>query len=230
MAMMPPAAADEGNPTAISINATLSTIVSPRMVIINTNDQHHSVNQQGAALTPQQPLQQHGIECSLHTLPKPLLREFDHVFGQKYNTNREIVVGGSKSQLVELLAIPTNQHAREDIVGVGIHIEEEKDRLLRVFMAFASEFCNKIRSLGYWSDFMDPCSGLPMLTPDCNKVYSEVDGMEVLLGYRTYDAGFCKILTHPKWGSAVYPSTIFANAPKSVVKKILESYPTAAAK
>jgi len=141
MAMMPPAAADEGNPTAISINATLSTIVSPRMVIINTNDQHHSVNQQGAALTPQQPLQQHGIECSLHTLPKPLLREFDHVFGQKYNTNREIVVGGSKSQLVELLAIPTNQHAREDIVGVGIHIEEEKDRCVN-FYSFPSFFFN----------------------------------------------------------------------------------------
>ena len=38
--------------------------------------------------------------------------------------------------------------------------------------------CNRIRSVGYWADYVDPCSGLPMLTRDCNKVYSEVDGME----------------------------------------------------
>lgn len=65
-----------------------------------------------------------------------------------------------------------------------------------------------------------------MMTMNCNKVYSEVDGMETLLGYRAYNAGFCKILTHPAWGSAVYPATLFAHAPRQVVIDIMNAYPT----
>jgi hypothetical protein len=51
--------------------------------------------------------------------------------------------------------------------------------------------------------------------------------MECLLGYRAYNAGFCKILTHPKWGSAVYPATIFAYAPSDQAIALANSYPAA---
>jgi hypothetical protein len=77
------------------------------------------------------------IECSLHTLPKPLLREFQHVFGEKYLGNSGsrdgdsmMIADDESSSNLELLAIPTNQQARHDLVGVGDEIEEEKDRLL----------------------------------------------------------------------------------------------------
>ena len=74
------------------------------------------------------------LECSLHTLPKPLIREFSHVFGDKYlnfdkNTPKTVSHDASEK---ELLAIPTNQKAKEDLVAVGEHIEQEKDRLLNV--------------------------------------------------------------------------------------------------
>lgn len=169
-----------------------------------------------------------GLECSVHDLPKPLLREFRHVFQDEYlkctlatNTNDNL------TEPSVLIAIPTNQKAREDLVAVGNHIEKEKDRLLNVFISFGQDVCQKIRSRGYWADFIDPCSGLPMLTPNCNKVYSEVDGMECLLNYKSYNAGFCKILTHPRWGSAVYPATIFAHCPVSVARDVVNSYPDA---
>jgi Methylmalonic aciduria and homocystinuria type D protein len=52
--------------------------------------------------------------------------------------------------------------------------------------------------------------------------------MEVLLNYKAHNAGFCKILTHPQWGSAVYPATIFTYAPRQVVIRLLdEHYPAA---
>lgn len=38
------------------------------------------------------------------------------------------------------------------------------------FINFGKDFCEKMRNRGYWADFIDPCSGLPMLTQDCNKV------------------------------------------------------------
>ena len=65
------------------------------------------------------------LESSVHTLPKPLYREFNHVFGDQYLVENE-------ANDKELLAIPTNQRAREDLVAIGDHIEQEKDRLLNV--------------------------------------------------------------------------------------------------
>ena len=176
------------------------------------------------------------IECSVHTLPKPLMREFIHVFGEKYqdddfirdNTYTTTAAdgggAGGDSGGMELLAIPTNQQARQDLVAVGEEIEFEKDRLLNVFLDFGKDLCEKLRAQGFWADYIDPCSGLPMMTKDCNKVYSEVDGMECLLNYRAYNAGFCKVLTHPRWGSAVYPATIFCYAPRDVVVRLVQEY------
>lgn len=163
------------------------------------------------------------IECSVHTLPKPLIREFRHVFGEKYQQDLDTMQDDGDSGM-ELLAIPTNQQARQDLVAVGEEIELEKDRLLNVFLEFGKEICERIRGMGYWADYIDPCSGLPMITRDCNKVYSEVDGMECLLNYRAYNAGFCKVLTHPKWGTAVYPATIFCYAPRDPVIQIVKEY------
>ena len=94
------------------------------------------------------------------------------------------------------------------------------------FIIFGKYLCEQLRARGYWADYIDPCSGLPLISLNCHNVYSEVDGMECLLNYTAYNAGFCKILTHPKWGSAVYPATIFAHAPVDVVKSLIESLPS----
>jgi hypothetical protein len=68
------------------------------------------------------------LECSVHTLPKPLLREFHHVFGE----NHLLSISQMSDSTLELLAIPTNQQARQDLVCVGDDVELEKDRLLNV--------------------------------------------------------------------------------------------------
>ena len=199
--------------SSATASATASTLVPPRLLSRTSNSTD-------------------SLEVSLHTLPKQLLREFRHVFRDEYlnfspdasTTDAGAMDTTSTTGNPVLLALPTNQRAREDLVAVGDHIEAEKDRLLNVFMEFGADICQKIRARGFWADYIDPCSGLPMLTLNCNKVYSEVDGMECLLNYRAYNAGFCKILTHPKWGSAVYPATIFACCPEDVAKEVLASY------
>ncbi len=77
------------------------------------------------------------LECSLHYLPKPLIREFGHVFNDDYLkfTATDFSTSPVDTSL-RLLAIPTNQRAREDLVAVGDHIEQEKDRLLNVVSTF----------------------------------------------------------------------------------------------
>jgi len=185
----------------------------------------------GPTLLKQSHASTDAIEVSVHTLPRPLHREFRHVFDERNlrldGIDNRNSGSGNNNACAEFLAIPTCQQAKEDLVSVGDKVEQEKDRLLNVFMDFARGLCEKIRESGYWADFIDPCSGLPWLTLNCNKVYSEVDGMECCLGYKSYNAGFCKILTHPKWGSAVYPATIFVYAPRSLVLQVLRGYPDA---
>ena len=156
------------------------------------------------------------LDFSIHACPKPLFREAKFVFPflqKEEATSQE-----------SLLVIPTAQQARHDLVKVGPEIEEEKDRLLEVFMSFAKDVCTELRHLGHWADYIDPCSGLPMMTEDCNKVYSEVDGFEVLLHYKTMNCGCCKVLLHPSWGSGVYPATMFTTAPRDIVTAIFDRY------
>lgn len=42
---------------------------------------------------------------------------------------------------------------------------------------------------------------------------AQVDALTTLLRYKTQNAGCCKIILHPRWGSAVYPSSLFTKAP-----------------
>ena len=111
--------------------ATASTILPSRLVHIPADQQPENDN----------------IECSLHYLPKQLLREFNHVFNEEYlkfssvsessGTAMDVdmadgIGDNSNNGGLRLLAIPTNQRARADLVAVGDHIEQEKDRLLNV--------------------------------------------------------------------------------------------------
>jgi Methylmalonic aciduria and homocystinuria type D protein len=106
---------------------------------------------------------------------------------------------------------------------------------------------SKLQDRGFWADFVDPCSGLVIRTPHARVVYPEVsittdllpcsctvtifmhfnfifqvDSVSLLLQYKTYDAGGCKVLSHPSWGTSVYPATLFVKAPVSVLIEILK--------
>ena len=88
-------------------------------------------------------------------------------------------------------------------------------------MDFAKAVCERLGAQGHWADYIDPCSGLPMIHRDSGAVYGEVEALVTLLGYRTQNAGCCKIVLHPRWGSAVYPATLFARAPLGEVQEAI---------
>ncbi len=66
------------------------------------------------------------------------MREFGHVFNDEYlkfgdgTGDTDMADSSTGDSSLRLLAIPTNQRARADLVAVGDHIEQEKDRLLNV--------------------------------------------------------------------------------------------------
>jgi hypothetical protein len=120
-----------------------------------------------------------------------------------------------------LFVIPTCQRSDIDLVRFGDVIEQEKDRLLERFCEFAKAACDSLAADGYWADYIDPCSGLPMVHKDSTVPYGEVEGFSTLLGYKTSNAGCCKILLHPRWGSYIYPASIFAKAPLETIQLAL---------
>lgn len=108
-----------------------------------------------------------------------------------------------------------------DLVQWGENTDQEKDRLLEKFMAFAKAVCAHLAARGHWADYIDPCSGLPMINRNTGSVYGEVEALVTLLGYKTQNAGCCKIVLHPRWGSSVYPASIFAKAPVEDVQEAI---------
>ena len=58
---------------------------------------------------------------------------------------------------------------------------------------------------------------LQALSSRGSSVFSEVDAFELLLRYKTSNAGCCKVLHHPLWGSAVYPASLMTNAPLAAI-------------
>lgn len=46
-------------------------------------------------------------------------------------------------------------------------------------------------------------------------------GLTSILHFSVMNAGCCKVLLHPLWGSAVYPATLFTTAPAARVLTLL---------
>lgn len=128
--------------------------------------------------------------------------------------------GDGDGGAAELLLVPTSQHAAMELVIWGARVAAEKDALLERFAAWASAVCDELGSGGWWADYVDPCSGLTVRTRG-GAVYPEVDAFETLLKWRTATAGGCKVLSHPRWGTAVYPATLLAAAPLPVLLRAM---------
>lgn len=77
----------------------------------------------------------------------------------------------------------------------------------------------RLQARGFWADWVDPSSGLPMVHRACAGVYDEVAALAALGGFRVQNAGCCKIALHPAWGSGVYPASVFAKAPREEVEE-----------
>jgi hypothetical protein len=155
-------------------------------------------------------LNEKGMQVSVHTCPQPLQRELRHVFHALDDL----------SVVEHLVCIATMQKSELNLLAMNEEVDREKDRLLNEFVRWASALVETLRSHGHFADYIDPCSGLPMLSGG-NKVYSEVQGMELVLRYSSMDAGMCRVLLHPLWGSNVYPASLFTNAPSELVIKLL---------
>eukprot|EP00047_Mylnosiga_fluctuans_P005356 m.240000 g.240000 ORF g.240000 m.240000 type:complete len:173 (-) comp13588_c0_seq1:114-632(-) len=152
------------------------------------------------------------LEYSVHPANALFRRELARVFGDSVDYTR-------------MLIIPTFQSARVDLVAMGAHAEEEKDRLFQTFYDWATGVCKRLQGAGHWADFTDPATGLPALGDRFTGVYPDVIGMQAMLNYDVIDTGCCKIITHPRFGTKVYPATMFTTAPLEDLLGAIQAQP-----
>jgi len=155
------------------------------------------------------------IEYSIHKVLPRMIPDLEKVF--------------PGVDLTEALVIPTFQQCKCDLVANGPEPDAEKDRLLESFVAWSRAICTKLRDMGHWADLTDPCSGLPVYTERGGSFYPDVIGGQMLLAYDMIDTGCCKLLSHPRWQTKVYPATMFTTAPLDVATAILANPPPPAA-
>eukprot|EP01012_Entosiphon_sulcatum_P042117 TRINITY_DN56056_c0_g1_i1.p1 TRINITY_DN56056_c0_g1~~TRINITY_DN56056_c0_g1_i1.p1 ORF type:complete len:197 (+),score=34.81 TRINITY_DN56056_c0_g1_i1:39-593(+) len=155
------------------------------------------------------------LEYSVHTSPITLMHEVSTVFPPR------IVSDPAKP----LLVVPTFQPARLNLIALGDAVEAEKDRLLVLFRRWAEKVVADLLKQGHWADYTDPTSGLPAGPDRGSQPYCDVEGMLLLLPYDgtvvECAGGACRLVSHPKWGVATYPATLFTTAPLDVAIAVL---------
>lgn len=97
------------------------------------------------------------FQVSVHTCPRSLYRELAQMFP-------DILKKKQEDMQHAVHAILTCQKAALDLSDFGDNADAEKDRLLDTFMAWAESLCKFIETQGFFVDYIDPCSGLPVRT------------------------------------------------------------------
>jgi hypothetical protein len=64
--------------------------------------------------------------------------------------------------LDDMIIVPTCQKSHINLLNTGAAVDQQKDDLLETFVAWAQRVCAELQAGGYWCDYIDPCSGLPV--------------------------------------------------------------------
>jgi len=114
------------------------------------------------------------------------------------------------------------QQSRYELVEYTPEVEREKERLREKFMRFGFDVAFNLRDRGFLSNLIDPRTGYPLLSRPGEIPHDDTAVVKALLGFPII-RNRCRVLEHPLWGKAVYPSTLLTSAPPKVIKSVLKS-------
>ena len=143
--------------------------------------------------------EQLGFQWSVHRIPASLKHEFPLIFPGVDPSDKLLVV--------------TYQRASVDLIECSPVVEEQKNFLLRRFVAWADYVRAYFSSTKYWVDFIDPCSGFPQYHQRGSVSHNDIDAIQQVFNYFVDSVAGCKVVSHPIWKTACYPAILYTNAP-----------------
>lgn len=114
------------------------------------------------------------------------------------------------------------QQSRFPLAETVTHVEREKDRLRERFMRFGGAVVSQLRDQGFLADLIDPRDGYPWLSRRGEIPHDDTAVVTALLNFPV-TTGECYTITHPSWGSAVYPSVLMSSASPQLIKPVLKN-------
>lgn len=138
-----------------------------------------------------------------------------HSPSQYICANCERILPDWKSQ-PDLWVVIVLQQSRYQLVRRTTATELEKERLREKFMRFGCDLAFKLREHGYLTDLIDPRTGYPLLSHPGEIPHNDTAVVQALLNYPVIK-NKCRVLIHPLWGTAVYPSILISVAPPKTI-------------
>lgn len=175
---------------------------------INQIDSDYQNGIQVINLSSNMPHPSEVLECRAQECPELIKKDFLDLFP------------GRNLREAPLSVLTLSQKTENDMSGWSEEMESEREELMEYFIQAAEEICHKLKSEGYWADFIDPSSGRPYHGPYTNATLFETDERYRHMGFYIEDLGCCKIISHRLWGTHVFVGAIFTNAP--VNSEVLE--------
>ena len=114
------------------------------------------------------------------------------------------------------------QQSRYELVEKTPEVEQEKERLREKFLRFGFDVAFNLRDRNYPSNLIDPRTGYPLLSRPGEILHDDTAVVQALLGFPIM-RNKCRVLEHPRWGTAVYPSTLLTSAPPKIIKPVLKT-------
>jgi hypothetical protein len=97
------------------------------------------------------------FDISVHALPKRMAAD---VTNYTVTIDPETIANVDPSCALKVIIIMLKSNL--DLIRIGPDIEDEKNRLLEVYLSIARRCVEILSSRGYWVEYLDPCSGLPV--------------------------------------------------------------------
>lgn len=119
-----------------------------------------------------------------------------------------------------LWVVFTLQQATQSLARFTPPVQQEKDRLREQFLGFAQTVVRQLRDRGLASEAIDPRTGCPLFSRAGEIPHDDVAAVAASLQY-PIAPGNCSLVIHPDWGTAVYPSTLMASAPREILEAIV---------
>lgn len=114
------------------------------------------------------------------------------------------------------------QHCPVLLAEKTTETEFYKQQLRSQFLQLGRPIVLALQQRGYRAEIFDPRTGYPLLSQPGPLQLDDVAVVRTSLGYDLTDAGGCRILEHPTWGKAVFPSILLSSAAPEITQAVAE--------
>ncbi|WP_299484550.1 methylmalonic aciduria and homocystinuria type D protein [Acaryochloris sp. IP29b_bin.137] len=118
------------------------------------------------------------------------------------------------------------QHCPVLLLEKTTETEFHKQQLRAQFVQLGRRIVLCLQHLGYQAEIFDPRTGYPILSHPGPMRLDDVAVVQTSLGYPLAQTGGCRIIEHPIWGNAVYPSILLSSAEPNITRSIAKSVMT----